>query len=78
MYKSVYKGLDNTQSNSGNRYYGETFTGNYTVTNWEMKLTNRFKGATETYAIQFEAVRGGRILYIYRESVEELHLFKMK
>ena len=48
MYKSVYKGLDNTQSISGNRYYGETFTGNYTVTNWEMKLTNRFKCATET------------------------------
>jgi hypothetical protein len=78
IYKSVYKGVDNTLNNSGNRYYGETFNGNYSVTNWEMKLTNRFKGATETFAIQFEAVRGGRILHMYRGSIEELHLFKMK
>jgi hypothetical protein len=77
-YKSFYKGVDNTLNNSGNRYYGETFTGNYTVTNWEMKLTNRFKGATETFAIQFEAIKGGRILHMYRGSVEELHLFKLK
>ncbi len=77
-YKSVYKGVDNTQSGGGNRYHGETFTGKFTVTNWEMKLTNRFKGATDTFAIQFEAVKGGRILHMYRGSIEELHLFKMK
>lgn len=42
-----------------------------------MKLTNRFKGATDIFAIQFEAVKSGRILYMYKGSVEELHLFKM-
>jgi hypothetical protein len=75
-YTSIYKGVDGFNGN--NRYTGETFTGKSTVTDWEMKLTNRFKGATETFAIQFEAVKGGRILHMYRGNVEELHLFKMR
>ena len=75
-YTSVYKGVDGFNGN--NRYVGEINKGKCMVTNWEMKLTNRFKGATETFAIQFEAVKGGRILHMYRGSVEELHLFKMK
>jgi hypothetical protein len=75
-YTSIYKGVDGFNGN--NRYAGETCHGKSTVTNWEMKLTNRFKGATETFTIQFEAVKGGRILHMYRGNVEELHLFKMK
>ena len=75
-YTSVYKGVDGFNGN--NRYVGETNKGKCIVSNWEMKLTNRFKGATETFTIQFEAVKGGRILHMYRGSVEELHLFKMK
>ncbi len=75
-YTSVYKGVDGFNGN--NRYAGETNKGKSIVSNWEMKLTNRFKGATETFTIQFEAVKGGRILHMYRGSVEELHLFKMK
>lgn len=75
-YSSIYKGVDGFNGN--NRYVGETFNGKSTVSNWEMKLTNRFKGATETFAVQFEAVKGGRILHMYRGAVEELHLFKLK
>ena len=75
-YTSVYKGVDGFNGN--NRYVGETNKGKSIVSNWEMKLTNRFKGATETFTIQFEAVKGGRILHMYRGSVEELHLFKIK
>ena len=75
-YSSVYKGVDGFNGN--NRYVGETNKGKCIVSNWEMKLTNRFKGATETFTIQFEAVKGGRILHMYRGTVEELHLFKMK
>ena len=75
-YTSVYKGVDGFNGN--NRYAGETNKGKSIVSNWEMKLTNRFKGVTETFTIQFEAVKGGRILHMYRGSVEELHLFKMK
>lgn len=75
-YTSIYKGV--MGSNGANQYHGVTYNGKSIVTNWEMKLTNRFKGATETFTIQFEAVKGGRILHMYRGSVEELHLFKLK
>jgi hypothetical protein len=75
-YTSMYKGVDGFNGN--NRYAGETYKGKSTVTNWEMVISNRFRGATETFAIQFEAVKGGRILHMYRGNVEELHLFKMK
>ena len=75
-YTNVYKGVDGFNGN--NSYVGERYNGKATVTNWEMKLTNRFKGATETFTIQFEAVKGGRILHIYRGNIEELHLFRMK
>jgi len=75
-YTSIYKGVDGFNGN--NRYAGETCNGKCTVNNWEMQLTNRFKGATETFAIQFEAVKGGRILHMYRGNIEELHLFRMK
>lgn len=75
-YTSVYKGVDGFNGN--NRYVGETCMGKAIVTDWEIKLTNRFKGATESFAVQFEAVKGGRILHMYRGNIEELHLFRMK
>ena len=76
-YKSEYKGVSGSPGGA-TQYHGEKYSGQYVVTNWEMKLTNRFKGATETFAIQFEAVKGGRVLHMYRGSIEELHLFKVK
>jgi len=75
-YTSIYKGVDGF--NGSNRYAGETCNGKAIVSNWEIQLTNRFKGATETFTSQFEAVKGGRILHIYRGNIEELHLFRMK
>jgi hypothetical protein len=75
-YTSIYKGVDGFNGN--NRYAGETCNGRAIVTNWEIQLTNRYKGATESFTAQFEAVKGGRILHMYRGSVEELHLFRMK
>jgi len=77
-YKSVYKGVDNTLNGTGNRYHGVTYQGNYLAANWELKLTNRFKGVTDTFAAHFEAVKGGRILHLFRGTIEELHLFRMK
>ncbi len=75
-YTSVYKGVDGM--NGQNRYVGANYRGTVTVDRWEMKLTNRFKGATDAFAVQFEAVKGGRILHMYRGSIEELHLFRMR
>ena len=75
-YNSVYKGAQNLQDGRGTRFHGETFTGRFSVNNWEMTLTNRFKGATHKFAVQFEAVKGGRILHVYRGNIEDFHLFK--
>jgi len=75
-YTSVYKGVDGMGGT--NRYAGATFSGSVAVANWEMTLTNRFKGATEAFAVQFEAVKGGRILHMVRGTIEELHLFKVR
>lgn len=75
-YTSVYKGAQNLQNGRGTQFHGETFNGRYSVTNWEMTLTNRFKGETHKFAIQFEAVKGGRILHMYRGNIEDMHMFR--
>jgi hypothetical protein len=75
-YKREYKGVDGNPG-GGNRYYGEKNNGNAIVSNWEVQLTNSFKGETHVFAAQFEAVKGGRILHLYRRNIEEMHLYKV-
>jgi len=76
-YESVWKGAMNLQDGRGTQFGQETYKGKYTVNDWEVTLTNRFKGATHTFTAQFEAVAGGRILHLWRGGAEELHLFKV-
>jgi hypothetical protein len=42
--------------------YNQEYKGKSTVTNWEIILANRWKGATDTFEAWFEAVKGGRML----------------
>ncbi|HNR72793.1 MAG: hypothetical protein UZ12_BCD005001961 [Bacteroidetes bacterium OLB12] len=44
--------------------YDQKYNGNYSFTNWDITMTKRWDGKTENFWAQFEAVRGGRILYI--------------
>ena len=74
-YTGAYKGAQNLQNGRGTQFHGETAQGDYVVSNRGMSLTNRFKGATHDFAIQFEAVKGGRILHMYRGNISEMHLF---
>jgi hypothetical protein len=76
-YNREYKGVSGSPG-MGNTYYGEKNNGNAIVNNWEVQLTNSFKGETHVFAAQFEAVKGGRILHLYRGNMEEMHLVKMK
>lgn len=55
----------------------ESDKGKYSVKDWEVTLTNRFKGAPHTFTAQFEAVAGGRVLHLWRGQAEELHLSRM-
>ena len=76
-YESVWKGAMNAQDGRGTRFGQEIYKGEYRVTDWEVTLTKRFKGATHAFRAQFEAVAGGRILHLWRGEAEELHLFKV-
>lgn len=76
-YESVWKGAMNAQDGRGTQFGGESYKGKYSVKEWEVTLTKRFKGATHTFRAQFEAVAGGRVLHLWRDA-EELHLFKVK
>ena len=72
-----YKGVSGDPGGS-NKYSGEKINGKAIVSNWELQLTNSFKGETHVFAVQFEAIKGGRILHLYRGNIEELHLYKTK
>lgn len=75
-YTNVYKGADGMVGNQ--RFTGHTYVGRYTATNWELTLTNRFRGATDVFAVQFEAVLGGRVLHMRRGDIEALTLVRLK
>jgi hypothetical protein len=76
-YNREYKGVSGSPGGA-NQYYGEKTNGKAIVTNWEVQLTNSFKGATHAFTAQFEAVKGGRILHLWRGNVEEMHMYKTK
>lgn len=73
-YTSTWKGVDGMVG--AQRYAGGTYTGRATVSDWQLTLTNRFQGATDLFAIWFEAVQGGRVLHMRRGDIEELILFR--
>ena len=75
-YTNVYKSADGMAGSQ--RFYGVTYVGRYSTANWEMTLTNRFRGATEVFAVQFEAVQGGRVLHMRRGDIEDLTLVRVK
>jgi hypothetical protein len=60
------------------RYGGATYTGRFTVSDWELTATNRFKGETDVFSIAFEAVQGGRVLHMRRGTIEELTLARVR
>lgn len=76
-YNREYKGVSGSPG-TGNKYYGEKNNGNAIVSNWEVQLTNAFKGETHVFSAYFEAVKGGRILHLYRGNIEDMHLYKVK
>lgn len=76
-YSREYKGVSGSPGN-GNRFYGEKNNGKVIVSNWEIKLTNSFKGETHTFSAQFEAIKGGRILHLWRGNIEEMLLYREK
>jgi hypothetical protein len=76
-YSSKHAGASSVYGNT--TVYQQEYKGKLTVTNWEMSLTNRWKGATDDFHIWFEVVRGGRILHLQNKTASgiQYHLVKV-
>lgn len=61
-YQSDHAGASGVVGNQ--QFSRQVYKGKFTVNNWNMVLTNRFKGQSEEYKCYFEAVKGGRILIL--------------
>lgn len=46
------------------KFSRQVYNGNYSVSDWEVELTNRFEGRREKYKCYFEAVKGGQLLIL--------------
>jgi hypothetical protein len=56
------------------------YSGKYSASTWELTITNRFQGKSETFTGYFEAVKGGRILHLTRKDAVgiQYHLAKAR
>lgn len=61
-YESDHSGASGVVGNM--KFSRVVYKGKSTVSDWQLVLTNRFQGATETYQCAFEGIRGGRILVL--------------
>lgn len=69
-YHSEHKGA--TGMVGSMNFYDQKYDGKYTLTNWDVTMTNRFKGKTDVYWCQYEAVRGGRMLWLIDKSASAM------
>lgn len=61
-YQSRHVGAYGMVGNS--QVYDQNYRGQYTLSNWEMSLSNRYAGKTETFYAHFVAVPGGKVLFL--------------
>ena len=77
-YQSRHKGISSTLGST--QGFDTRYDGRYTVTPWEIVLTNRSDGEAEQFWCQYQAVRGGRILHLTNKAATgiQYHLAKTK
>jgi len=61
-YSSIHNGA--TGAVGAMNTFQQEYKGNYSVTNWSVTATNRYQGKTEKFDAHFQAVKGGRLLYL--------------
>lgn len=61
-YSSMYRSAN--MNNGGTQFGGQDFKGPFSVTDWSISASNRYKGKTTTYKAQLIAVKGGYLLYM--------------
>jgi hypothetical protein len=66
-YISQHKGASGMVGNQS--FFQQEYKGRYNMNgNWELSMTNRYQGKTDTFLCHFEVVRGGRILHFSDKS----------
>jgi len=75
-YTSKHSGASGMIGNTTT--YNQKYNGKATVSNWEIILSNRFEGKTDTFEAWFEAVHGGRMLKLVNKQYSGIkyNLFK--
>ncbi len=58
----------------------EKYSGRYSVSTWELTVTNRYQGKSDTFTGYFEATKGGRILHLTNKAATgiQYHLVMAK
>lgn len=77
-YKSRHVGASSSYGTTS--HFNDQFSGRHIVNHWDIALTNRKEGRTDTYHAFFEAVKGGSILHLTHKQFSGLtfKLFKVK
>ncbi|MBL0335513.1 MAG: hypothetical protein IPP73_09455 [Chitinophagaceae bacterium] len=61
-YSSTYRSA--STNNGGASFGGQDFSGKFSVSDWTLTATNRYRGKTTTFNAQLIAARGGYLLYL--------------
>jgi len=75
-YTSIHNGA--TGAVGAMNTFQQEYKGNATISNWSIIMTNRYQGKTQQFDAHFQAVRGGRLLYLNDRSGGEYTLVKIK
>lgn len=75
-YSSIHNGA--TGAVGAMNTFQQEYKGNSTISNWNVTLTNRYQGKTQQFDAHFQAVKGGRLLYLNNRAGEEYLLVKIR
>lgn len=75
-YASIHNGA--TGAVGAMNTFQQEYKGTCTVSNWNIVLTNRYQRNTYNFDAHFQAVRGGRLLYLNNNAGESYLLVKIK
>jgi hypothetical protein len=76
IYNSIHNGA--TGAVGAMSTFQQEYKGNYSVTNWNVTATNRYEGRTDNFDAHFQAVRGGRLLYLNDKRGGEYTLVRIR
>ncbi len=77
VYSSVHNGATGAVVGGMNTFQ-QKYSGKYSVSNWKVSATNRYQGRSDNFDAHFQAVRGGRLLYLNNNRGENYLLVKTK